>query len=695
MFATVSNRELFVADGDKRRTKSTKLANALVVELMRYGIVPDEEMVARIARQKRESARATCEAILKLYTIGELNPPLFKDWEDRTEFTFDEFVVQILGYTFQLSGNDLADPAFMVGLKNRVEFKKLKRLKLADDSDALDRFNRLVASKVALDKNAQHDLVALARTYFTCSPDFIQSAEARMAVVLGMVQSGVELLTALKQLNCQHSDALRYAAAKFDFECVKLPADVLYATLTWRDRIQLLTFLDGASFNDLCESMGNNREAWFRFFKHIHLFQQKEFRNRFTNCVAAALVSVGSKMEGIPEGAVRQYVQTQTKFYDVTEGGNLAYRTFASRVQSAVEKKDFTAFKQEIQTRPNHLLRNLGAFSNVCTRKTKGQFVELVRSMIDNASVGVLFSIVQIDVNAKYRIIDSKGNTTVTEANYNSVIGEIQGVVEREIYRRYGFEGKVCVTSKLKAKIVPFLSTNAELDRGSRIKFSKSKYLYFLMHWVQKANCRTDLDHSYVCLDKNWKAETIFFGNQANLFIKQSGDITNAPAPKGGTEYGRIDLKAIGKNVRYIVPIINVYSGDVFSENETAYAGFMFSDDARFSIQRQHTRYDLSQPANVNIPFIIDVKEQEIVIVDFNNRNRNGMTAHSSIGEIKKVISALKTKKFMTMERLAQMLSGDDSKTSLTIKTNASGSNEIEPSDLQSLFETSSEKTLS
>ena len=552
MIASISNRELFVPEGDKVRKKSTRIANALAIELLHYGLKLDKKIIARISSHKRPEAQRLSNRILKMYTIGEVNPPLFPGWEDRTEFTFEEFVIQIFGYVFQVSGNDLEDPDYMSSLKEHVDYGKTKRLKLADDKNSRKKFDQLVNSRVALEKESQRDLVALAEIYHTTAPSRIFSHEARAAVTLGMVQSGMTVAAALQAVSAQPADALRYAAAERDFGGVKLPSDVLYAPVAWKTRVQLLSFLDAQPFDELCEAMGNNRSAWVRFINHYHVLRQREFRNRFTSVVAASLISIGSRFEKLPEGSVREFVESQREFFDVTPTGNMAYRTFASRIQSAVDQQDFEKFKVEIEKRPGYLLRNIGSLNNVCTRETEGAFVELVRQQVDQASPGVLFSIAQIDVDADFRIIDSKGNTTVTEASYSPVIGEVQGVIEREIWRRFGFPGQVVVDEKVKNKVVPFLATNAELDRGTRIRIEDQKYLYFLMHWVQKANQRTDLDHSYVCFDSNWNSETIYFGNQANSFIKQSGDITNAPAPHGGTEYGRIDLKKIPTNVQYL-----------------------------------------------------------------------------------------------------------------------------------------------
>ena len=682
--AVVSNRELFVVNGDKFRKKSARLANAMALELLNYGIVPDQRIVDRISCHKRKSAKSICDEILKMFTIGDINPPLFSGWEDRVSFTFTEFVVQIFGYRFQISGNDLEDPSFMQNLRRNVDFKGKRRLNLADSDDSLTKFLQLVNSNVALDKPSQKALVSLAKQYHSHAPSSIKSAEARIAVLVG---SGDEdLYDKMQGMGCRPADVLRYAAVLHSFDGVKLPSDVKYGKLRWAVRVDLMSFLMSFDFEFLCEEMGDNREAWRRFFGHVHVFKQSDFRNRFTKVVSAALVSVGSKVDSLPVGRVNRFIKGKSKLYDVTDSGNIAYRTFASRIQTSVDNQDFDSFASDIAKRPGYLFRNIGSLSRVCTKKTESDFVDLFRSLIDKASSSVLFSIIQIDVNSDYRIIDSKGNTTVKEADYSPVIGEIQGLVARELYGRHGFEGKVKVAPKLRNTIVPFLSTNADLDRGSRIPFEDAKYLYFLMHWVQSAGRRTDLDHSYVCFDSNWNAETIYFGNQANSFISQSGDITNAPAPHGGTEYGKISLKKIPPNVKYVVPIMTVYSGDAFSLNETAYAGLMFSNDPEFSIRRKHTRFDMTQPAMSNIPFVIDVEAKEVIVVDFNNRLRDGLTAHSSISEIKKVIAAMKTKKFMTIERFAKLLSGDESKVSLTIKPTAKDKNEIEPNELQSLI---------
>ena len=188
---------------------------------------------------------------------------------------------------------------------------------------------------------------------------------------------------------------------------------------------------------------------------------------------------------------------------------------------------------------------------------------------------------------------------------YPRFIRDIQDDIKASIKRRWGYSGKVVVEDGLKNSAVPFLSKNSELVRGTKLTVGQSKYLYLFVHWIQGSR-RTDLDLSVASFDENWKPNIVYFGSQVNSYITHSGDFTNAPAPNGATEYIRIDLNKIPKNIKYIIPFINVYTGSPFSENLEAYVSFMASDKAEFSINTDHVRYNLTQPANSNIPYIFE-----------------------------------------------------------------------------------------
>lgn len=686
----VANYTHYIPQGDKVRTKSAQIANAMALELAAYGINVETDLLARIASNKKQIAKEFCVQILKDYSVGDLNPPLFDNWEGRTEFTFGEMVVQIFGYMLQISGNDLQDPDYMRNLLANVDISKAKTLKLATAKQANAKFTELVGSTVTLDKKSQAALQEAA-LYFSdilATAPRIKSDEARIAVLIGLVDNEVLTLEqGLTQLKCNPADVMRYAAASAVFTQVKLPADTVFPNLKWSTRVAMLSFLETFSFDDISEAFGRNRSVWTKFFKHIHLFSQKDFVTRFPNTSVAARVSLGSNISAFNQKHLAQLTAlVKQGFVEQLGTGNTVYRTFASRVDSAIAEKNFAKLEKLFEKNGGYLLRNLMTVSNGISKKDEPKFIALVREKVQTASAGVLFSILGINVDATYRVIDQKGDTLVTEANYPKFIKDIQGDIIRTIRSRWGFEGQVNVSDSLKNEVVPFLSKNSDLARGTRVSFKDTANLYFFMHWVQKNGRRTDLDHSYLAFDENWNMESVWFGNQANSYIAHGGDITNAPAPHGATEYGKIRLAKIPARIKYIAPVINVFSGDVFSANAEAYAGFWFSDSEEFELKQDNTRYDLSQPAKVNVPFVIDVEKKEVVIVDYNNRDQYSRTAHTQGPDLRKIISAYNDKNVITIGKLAAMLSGDKETESLRIRKVAKKEGEMSPESLASIF---------
>ena len=683
----LSKNVYYVNYGSFINSYSVTIANAMAVELAHYGFIVSTQLLNAIYKLQPKNAMDVCAEILKDYTVGKLNPPLFKNWESREYFSFGEIVVQIFGYIVQLSGNDLADPHYMDGLIAKIELKDVVVVNLATKQEAKEKFFELAGSKVSLDRKNISLLAGLVEEFFAevVFMDRIYSAEVRTLVAVELAKEH-NLKDVLVVLKCAPADALRYAAALHDKDGIKLPADVIYGKLSWADRTSLLGFLNDFSYAVLFDATGINREAWKRFYNHIHLFSQKDFISRFPIIGLVARISMGVGITKVPKKYNTKAEQLIFEgIVDVTESGALAYRTFASRVQTAISSFNYVAIESLMESGGDYLLKNLATVGNGVLPEHNARFLNLVRRKLQYASAGVLWSLLTINIKAKYRIIDVKGNSVLEEANYPIIIGDIQYEIKRELNARYGFLGKVHVDNDVKDLAVPFLSKNCELGRGSKFKIDGKRYLYIFVHWIQNSK-RTDLDLSSVGFDANWNATITYFGNQVNQFTTHSGDLTNAPAPNGATEYIRIDLHAIPKGMRHIVPIINVFCGEVFEECETAYAGFTVTDSPTFSIADEHVRYDLTEPANSNLPFVFDVKGQELMLLDFNNRLRNGATIHSELHNIKNIIDAVNTRTVITNGLLAEILSGPSDVVTKRIVKVAKSVGEIEPADLSSWF---------
>ncbi len=94
----------------------------------------------------------------------------------------------------------------------------------------------------------------------------------------------------------------------------------------------------------------------------------------------------------------------------------------------------------------------------------------------------------------------------------------------------------------------------------------------------------------------------------------------------------------------------------------------------------------MDKPAQANIPFVFDVEKNEVLILDINLRERMSSSAHGYAETVKNVIEASRTKNYISIEKLAEMLSGKKKEVSLKITNKAEGAGQITPESLFSLF---------
>jgi stress response protein SCP2 len=450
--------------------------------------------------------------------------------------------------------------------------------------------------------------------------------------------------------------------------------------------------------------MGLNRTAWTRYFKHTHFFGQRNFANRFTPLYVAAYISLGSKYDNLTNKALIKRVDKliNEDVVEVTQGGNLVYRTFASRMQTAIDNKNWKAIKKLADGKENYIMRNLSTVSNGIKDKDEADFIKYLKKAVKDTDIGVLFSLLSINVDSEYRVMDVKGDTRIETAQYPEFFRKIQKEIRSYVKSQYGFSGQVKYSPELEDRIVPFLSKNSELERGTKIAINDDINLFFYVHWMERAvkkdghydewTNRTDLDLSFIAFDENWRSTSIAFYRQANGYITLSGDFTSAPPPNGATEYGKIRIDQLPKNVRYIVPVINCFTANGFDNNEYVRAGFFTSQNVQFTLKQDAIKYNITAPAQMNLPFVLDVQNREVIVIDYNRRERMGYIAESYLDDVRKVILATKTKNYISIGKLAEMLSGTGKTTSLTIANNA-GKGEINPESLFSLFTKKKEKT--
>jgi len=658
---------------------SRLIANKLHMELLNFGFLLSNDLYKSIGSLPDAGlALEVARDLLDEYTAGfdvKLNPPLFANWESREFMSYHDVTVQILGYLFQFDGKDIHNPELYDEINYKIDISRVEVIELASKAEFDNHFNNLLNAGVALDRAQTKRLCWVARTMNPGleSMPYIRSAEVRIAIMLELSPTHA-LSLMLNKLNSQHADVLRFSAALKDFESYKLPSDVKYSNLTWQQRVAMFDFLDKQDFASLCETMGTNRNAWERWFKHVHLLSQKGAARRWTNLLTAAFASTGNRLDAAPKEITKViHGHVSHGLVDITEGGTLAYRTFASRIASAVETRNVKVISTLTRERPGYVFRNLNSVLNGVSRQDAEAYAAVLREVMPKVDVGILFSILGIDPKAQYRVIDVKGDTRIEDADYGPVFDFLRSHVIEHIRSKYGVAGKITVADELKTKTVPFLSRNSELSRGSRTVLDVNHpYVYLFMHWVQSSRC-TDLDMSALALGKDGHVvNVVYYGGQAVPGMLHSGDLTSAEGPDGSTEYIRLELDNLPKATRYVIPAFNVYDGETFGECAVCRAGFNTSASPRFEMSQDLVSYDVKGECRLHVPFAYDVISNELILLDYNQKHGDfGHSIHQYAGDIYKLVRATETSRKVTIGELAEMLSGSSSETSLVFDDKA------------------------
>lgn len=142
----------------------------------------------------------------------------------------------------------------------------------------------------------------------------------------------------------------------------------------------------------------------------------------------------------------------------------------------------------------------------------------------------------------------------------------------------------------------------AVLPRGSRASVP-GELLRFFAYWRQ-ADRRTDYDLSVLLLDDDFHSVgQVSWTNYHHDGVVHSGDITEAA--NGATEFVDVPLTVRG---RYVVPQVNIYSGESFEEVAESMFGYQTrSPDQRgapFDARTVRARSAMRGPGRVALPVV-------------------------------------------------------------------------------------------
>lgn len=242
-------------------------------------------------------------------------------------------------------------------------------------------------------------------------------------------------------------------------------------------------------------------------------------------------------------------------------------------------------------------------------------------------------------------VVNKKGKMIVLDNNsYQALAPKIveatlvvlrQGIQQQLATRESWAEEKVWIDPALVGYTLPLqLRKSSEglltLGRGTRIGVDLSKVLRLFVYWKQVER-RTDLDLSIGLYNADFKLiNQVSYTNLSAMGAVHSGDLQDGAL--GAAEFIDINLNKLSEDTAYVSVQIYKYCGDNFAQM-TCHAGWMWrekvnSDYKSFDIKTVANKLDLNGVGSYAIPFMVDVKQEQIIYTDL---YVNGLKQHNAI----------------------------------------------------------------
>jgi len=290
-------------------------------------------------------------------------------------------------------------------------------------------------------------------------------------------------------------------------------------------------------------------------------------------------------------------------------------RTLAGRAEAAIRAGSVGPAAAVLSAAPGLLLRSADRLLRLAPVSDRDTVVEAITGALGSASGRVLCSLREHVENrrtpASLRMYANRSRRGWVARDTRpplpaSLVASLMSLLDAEIAARMPeFSLPVVVDPSVLDVALPLSGKAAEggfavLPRGSRSSVS-GELLRVFMYWRQTAR-RTDYDLSVQLLDPSFHTVgQVSWTNYRHNGVVHSGDITSAAT--GATEFIDVPL-----GTYYVVPQVNIYSGESFDEVAESMFGFQTrardQRGAPFDARTVRSRSQLRGPGRVALPVV-------------------------------------------------------------------------------------------
>lgn len=390
-------------------------------------------------------------------------------------------------------------------------------------------------------------------------------------------------------------------------------------------RRALLLLLDGLEASALVEDMLSYRSCWVAVGERLH---PHEHASRHPKVAHAFAVVRGKAPDGtrVPR-PVRWRARVEAHL--AAGEGEQAAELLAERPGELARRLDHLLRSGEAERILALFLPRLPRLATPMLLTLKGH----LRQRLSPAAVRVYWPKGQIG-----RGVSSPDRRPVLSAD---IVERALQAIDAELLNRLGrlpHFRRAWVDVALHGIVVPFNERTASsaavsMPRGSRLALPSAPALRLMLHWCQpeRGGSPTDLDLSVGLYAADWSYRGVCSyyelqcrAGDGRLLAMSAGDLRDAPWPEGATELVDVHLDALREeDIRYVVMVVNAYSGLAFGELERAFAGVMLRDDLGGALVDPRTvalRFNLAGDHGTYLPLVVDVRDGVLHWLDVHAR---------------------------------------------------------------------------
>ncbi|GAA4085450.1 TerD family protein [Streptomyces shaanxiensis] len=297
--------------------------------------------------------------------------------------------------------------------------------------------------------------------------------------------------------------------------------------------------------------------------------------------------------------------------------GEKKARSFDSLVEELLEAHDVTGAVKLLKSAPGKLFRALDRLLRMAlTQEERFAVVAAAEEVAPQVAGRVLLSVREHlhnrakETGERRVFVNRLGRAWVTEDTRQAVLPSFRlrltTMLDAELRRRLPAPGHLLLDPAVLDVALPLSGKAVSsglgvLPRGS-LSTIDGELLRFFVYWKQKSR-DTDYDLSALMLDDDYRTVSwLSYTNLTDVDGEHSGDITEAP--EGASEFINLRLGAVRGT--FIVPQVNLFSGEGFEEVEESFFGFMLREGEQqgrpFEARTVRMKSELRGPGRVALP---------------------------------------------------------------------------------------------